>query len=564
MWLANGSQTQNESEPHTPQRGGLLSSIGSRLLRAVPWSSPRRGLLPTHDEPTPPKRAKIEAPPTYTPERASERSARTSFEVPRSTLPTPQYTPDRQALFARAATPSALRTRAQLTPVRARGARGVDTLPASHSMSGLSSSRSAWSTLHLGPTQTPSLSTQPSVREWLPKRTEAPEPVRPSAPEPPASLTTSDSSVLGKRSPPRPDANADATDAPAEQPSARKRRIVWDPAMGFVDADELERSRPRPPPPQNEAERILRALESMRTPLGDARREGIVRSQSMPSWQTTSISVPLPAPTQRTGTLSASQSRSPGRSIAPHSRSLQRSQQLRRTQIAQQPNMRSKLRHSVRVDEAFDPLHDEEEVEHAILGGAPSDAESGADEGAMREEELVAPEPEPEVPVRRSARRAAKAAKPTSPRKPTSKPRDVPTIEEPEAEVPVPPTPAAARADACAPKIEELPTADQAPAPPARKDTFSVRTDDEPDRKRSVLRQGAPKKNRRHAPSGRITAFDDDEEDDLPQSEELEKIKLPTGLFPSHFTFGEGKSDTKPSAAPAPAPPAEQPCDARL
>ena len=63
--------------------------------------------------------------------------------------------------------------------------------------------------------------------------------------------------------------------------------------MGFVDADELERSRPRPPPPQNEAERILRALESMRTPLGDARREGIVRSQSMPSWQTTTQNTPF-------------------------------------------------------------------------------------------------------------------------------------------------------------------------------------------------------------------------------------------------------------------------------
>lgn len=518
MWLADGSHTQstpkNSQETEVPQKSGLMQSIGSRLLRAVPWSSPRRSVLPTHDEPTPPKRPRIEQV-QHTPEHAS-------YTPAKSTLPPPNYTPDRTALFARAATPSALRSRGQLTPARARVLPGGQGIPASASTGGLTPGKSSWSTLHLGPTQTPSLSTHPSLREFVPQKSSASPrlPVKtPRAPakDAPLPASASHSSVLGKR---------DETAAEVEHedtPSARKRRMVWDPEMGFVDADDLEARRPKPPPPQNEAERILRALESMRTPLGDARREGIVRSQSMPSWHTSSISVPLP--TSDTNTSPAS--RSPARSIAPHSRSTQRIQQLRRTQVGQKPSMRSKLRNSVQASEMYDHVtpDEEEQVAHEVLG---------LDDDAMREEELEMPV---EAPVRRSRRTKAKT-------------KATQTETEPEA-----PKPAKAEA----PAKTEAPVPPAQPEPkaeaPAKKDNFSVRADDEPDCKRSVLRQGSTKQSRRHAPSGRITAFDDDEEeDDMPQSEELEKIKLPTSLFPTNFSFETEKKEAK---AAAPAPPAE-------
>lgn len=73
----------------------------------------------------------------------------------------------------------------------------------------------------------------------------------------------------------------------------RQKRFVWDSDMGFVSRDE-QRARQQPPRPiaQNEAERILNVLESMRTPLGDARRDASARS----SMTVSHLSVFLPFP----------------------------------------------------------------------------------------------------------------------------------------------------------------------------------------------------------------------------------------------------------------------------
>jgi len=288
--------------------------------------------------------------------------------------------------------------------------------------------------------------------------------------------------------------------------------MLWDPEMGFVDTEDMAAHRPPPPPPQNEAERILRALESMRTPLGDARRERLMRSRSVPSWHSKSIPVPLPTP-EREGILAPP--RSPAfHSISPHTRSLSRSQRLRRSLMGAQPSMSSKLRESFRDS---DTLQETPGYVHVD------------DELAVEELE------KPERRLKREARKAEIQPKPSRAKilktstkrvdfsKENAEPRYNSNIHDSGESGPIK-------------RSVEI---------GSKRRKFQVRKDNETGPSRSVLRQNSAKTNRRHAPSGRITAFDDDDDDEpMPGGEELAKIKLPEILFPSDFDFDA--SDNKP------------------
>jgi hypothetical protein len=63
-----------------------------------------------------------------------------------------------------------------------------------------------------------------------------------------------------------------STNGDASQLRPRKKQMVWDPVLGFVSQEEVERKAEESRPvPKNEAERILNVLEGLRDPLGDSR-----------------------------------------------------------------------------------------------------------------------------------------------------------------------------------------------------------------------------------------------------------------------------------------------------
>lgn len=474
------STLSRRDEPSNRPREGLFHSLGSMLFRPFSWvASPRAPPSTYHSVETDHKDT---APTTSIDKRTTSNA-----------LPTLESTPN-VPFHGTHTLPSSLR----VTPT----------------ISHVASPRSKWGSLNLAPSQSRSFATS-SV--------DAPVQIKPATrPESSASLV----SVLGKRNPSVHLADTEHEEHVTES-SSRKRRMVWDPEMGFVDVEDLAARRPPAPPPQNEAERILRALESMRTPLGDARRERIIRSQSRPSWSLSApIPVPLPTP-ERESILAPPRPRSAAfRSIAPHSRSLRRSQLLRQSQVGLLPNLRSKLRQSVQYQDTQQDSMDEARVDN----------------------NLKVTEPEQHV-SRTTKRRASKA-------KLSSKSSRAKLLKADNEVIPKAST--ASDVDAETTTAASLPETDLAKenkAPALQKrDKFEVRPNDEPLPKRSVLRQGPSKVNRRHAPSGRITAFDDDEDEDdvpMPSGEELAKIKLPSSLFPENFSFGDA---TKNPASSPPKP----------
>ena len=475
-----------DGAPVTPssshRREGFLHSIGSALYRTLPWvSKSKKSRSDSENEPLPVKAA----------------AASTTYQSH------PSHIPPKSSTLSPA---SSLHTSLKSSSANQK--------PASWSVREIHSNsptiyrptpRAKWGTLDLGPPTTPSLSSHSRPQEILSAAGIS-------------SSTNSTTSVLGKRGEPVEDGQIE--EESTYVPSARKRRMVWDPEMGFVDTEDLASRRPPPPPPQNEAERILRALESMRTPLGDARRDKLIRSQSLPSWHSTSIPIPLPMP-QREGVLL--EFRKPAfRTISPHTRSLHRSQRLRRSQAAHQPTMRSKLQESIRSsDTLFQPS-----------AAVHLDDDSTYDE--------------PEEPMRRPKRQTqlnqkksrAKLVR-TATKKIGIPARDTDAYSEPDnghrAEHKATPMSDAHLISDAEPKI-----------PMAKRNKFEVQKNEGSRSSRSVLRQGSAKTTRRHAPSsGRITAFEDEEEEDpMPSSEELSKIKLPSSMFPSDFRFDK-KMGTK-------------------
>ena len=449
---------------HT-HREGLLHSIGSALYRTIPWlSGTNKSNAPAQDE----TQSSIQS--TFHP-----RTSRALHES--SLLSSSEGSNPRPSPANRLATSQTLnRAQAPYKPFP----------------------RTKWGSLNLGPPTTPSLASTIQFQNLSDQ------------PAPSFGRDFGDS-VLGKRDVPTVDVTID--DQTTYTPSARKRRMLWDPEMGFVDTEDMAAHRPPPPPPQNEAERILRALESMRTPLGDARREKLMRSRSVPSWHSKSIPVPLPTP-ERESILAPP--RSPAfHSISPHMRSLSRSQRLRQSLMGAQPGMSSKLRESFRDS---DTLQEPPRYVHVD------------DELAVEELE------KPERRLKREARKAeiqpkpsrAKILKTSTKKVGLSKENSEPTY--------------------------NLNIHDSSESGPikrsvevdSRRKKFQVRKDNETGPSRSVLRQNSAKTSRRHAPSGRITAFDDDDDDEpMPGGEELAKIKLPEFLFPSDFDFDASDNKLK-------------------
>ena len=449
---------------HT-HREGLLHSIGSALYRTIPWlSGTNKSNAPAQDE----TQSSIQS--TFHP-----RTSRALHES--SLLSSSEGSNPRPSPANRLATSQTLnRAQAPYKPFP----------------------RTKWGSLNLGPPTTPSLASTIQFQNLSDQ------------PAPSFGRDFGDS-VLGKRDVPTVDVTID--DQTTYTPSARKRRMLWDPEMGFVDTEDMAAHRPPPPPPQNEAERILRALESMRTPLGDARREKLMRSRSVPSWHSKSIPVPLPTP-ERESILAPP--RSPAfHSISPHMRSLSRSQRLRQSLMGAQPGMSSKLRESFRDS---DTLQEPPRYVHVD------------DELAVEELE------KPERRLKREARKAeiqpkpsrAKILKTSTKKVGLSKENSEPTY------------------NSNIHDSSESGPIKRSVEVDSRRKKFQVRKDNETGPSRSVLRQNSAKTSRRHAPSGRITAFDDDDDDEpMPGGEELAKIKLPEFLFPSDFDFDASDNKLK-------------------
>ena len=449
---------------HT-HREGLLHSIGSALYRTIPWiSGTNKSNASAQDE----TQSSIQS--TFHPRtsRALHESSLLSSSEGSNARPSPAN---------RLATSQTLnRAQAPYKPFP----------------------RTKWGSLNLGPPTTPSLASTIQFQNLSDQ------------PAPSFGRDFGDS-VLGKRDVPTVDVTID--DQTTYTPSARKRRMLWDPEMGFVDTEDMAAHRPPPPPPQNEAERILRALESMRTPLGDARREKLMRSRSVPSWHSKSIPVPLPTP-ERESILAPP--RSPAfHSISPHMRSLSRSQRLRQSLMGAQPGMSSKLRESFRDS---DTLQEPPRYVHVD------------DELAVEELE------KPERRLKREARKAeiqpkpsrAKILKTSTKKVGLSKENSEPTY------------------NSNIHDSSESGPIKRSVEVDSRRKKFQVRKDNETGPSRSVLRQNSAKTSRRHAPSGRITAFDDDDDDEpMPGGEELAKIKLPEFLFPSDFDFDASDNKLK-------------------
>ena len=448
---------------HT-HREGLLHSIGSALYRTIPWlSGTNKSNASAQDE----TQSSIQS--TFHP--------RTSRALHESSLLSSS-----EGSNVRTSPANCLATSQTLNRVQA----PYKPFP-----------RTKWGSLNLGPPTTPSLASTIQFQNLSDQ------------PAPSFGRDFGDS-VLGKRDVPTVDVTID--DQTTYTPSARKRRMLWDPEMGFVDTEDMAAHRPPPPPPQNEAERILRALESMRTPLGDARREKLMRSRSVPSWHSKSIPVPLPTP-ERESILAPP--RSPAfHSISPHMRSLSRSQRLRQSLMGAQPGMSSKLRESFRDS---DTLQEPPRYVHVD------------DELAVEELE------KPERRLKREARKAeiqpkpsrAKILKTSTKKVGLSKENSEPTY------------------NSNIHDSSESGPIKRSVEVDSRRKKFQVRKDNETGPSRSVLRQNSAKTSRRHAPSGRITAFDDDDDEPMPGSEELAKIKLPEFLFPSDFDFDASDNKLK-------------------
>ncbi|SNX86693.1 related to Nuclear pore complex protein Nup214 [Melanopsichium pennsylvanicum] len=326
-----------------------------------------------------------------------------------------------------------------------------------------------------------------------------------------------------------------------------KRRMVWHPELGFISHEELKSREPKPPTPKNEAERLLNVLETLRKPTNTSR--GLGSTNGPP----TSINVPAPIsdlPTSVTRNTK-SQEGKPSVGVAPYTRYLRKAKAIQSTE--EQGGMRAKLKKTPRANNRM-------ETDDAATEESAASENEGAEEQVEVEEEKEEPAPQPE-PVRRSRRlqhqapaaedvvqtpfksadkpvrtTQLKSALKATPLRPTAQPQATP------AQVAETPRPASHRI--------ALSAASKPPSSVVKKDNFAVKTSSDPSapRERSSLRQGAAKTSRQHQSSGKFSAWDEDEEEeDLPDANELAKIKLPTNMFPSGFSFG----NNAPAAASA-------------
>ncbi|CBQ69895.1 related to Nuclear pore complex protein Nup214 [Sporisorium reilianum SRZ2] len=334
-----------------------------------------------------------------------------------------------------------------------------------------------------------------------------------------------------------------------------KRRMVWHPELGFISHEELKAREPKLPSPKNEAERLLNVLETMRKPTATSRGVGLARGPS------TQIHVPAPISDLPATRSTKPQEGKPAIGVAPYTRYLRKAKTVQSAD--EQSGMRAKLK---RVQRADKTSKDESAMDESDASEKEQDAEEQHEEEEDEEEEEEEEEPAPPQPepVRRSRRLQHQAPSATEQvtQTPVKQHADKPArttqlksalkatplraaSKQPEA------TPAKPAAELAKPASHRIPlsAATKTPSSALKKDNFAVKastSDPSAPRERSSLRQGAAKTSRTHQSSGKFSAWDEDEEEeDLPDASELAKIKLPTNMFPSGFSFG--------GAAPAPA-----------
>ncbi|KAJ1021666.1 hypothetical protein NDA16_003802 [Ustilago loliicola] len=333
-----------------------------------------------------------------------------------------------------------------------------------------------------------------------------------------------------------------------------KRRMVWHPELGFISHQELKAREPKLPSPKNEAERLLNVLETLRKPTNTARGVGL--SKAPPA----TINVPAPI-----SDLPASASRNAkshdGKSsvgVAPYTRYLRKAKAIQSTE--EQGGMRARLKKVQPTASQSNMI----ETDDAATEESAASEDEDAEEVEQEEEEEEEPAPAQPEPIRRSRRLQHQAPSTEqvtqTPVKQADKAPRTTQLKSALKATPLRPSaqtqsaPAAAVAETPKPASHRisLSAANKAPSSTVKKDNFSVKTSSDPTafRERNSLRQGAAKTSRTHQSSGKFSAWDEDEEEeDLPDASELAKIKLPTNMFPSGFSFGSSSSSA--SAAPS-------------
>lgn len=491
--------------------------------------------------------------------------------------------------------------------------------------------RKQWSSLKLGPQRMEASEGEELMREYASMRARQQGMHAAGGEEPSSSRAASvlaDDIVDEVMRPPKRDAAAMSVDLEEEDAMSsiggghkRQKRFVWDADMGFVSRDEQRaRRQPPKPVPQNEAERILNVLESMRTPLGDARKDASARSSMTVSsllpfhhlyhsqadlalfsfWQPSRHMAAIPVPLPVAERSSRAKDFPATKTVAPYSRSIRQNRLTHSLSTAGEADegMRARLRRSApaaafsnKSKSTTRAKKRREEDEMSETSDRQADAESvsmkeeeeGESEEEKDEEEEEEEEEIVEPPRRRSGRTAAKAktdnvATPdVSGRtlRSTNRVDQGKAVETPTSKAMSKARPRfAVNGSSAAPREQTGPSVEDATKKATKlqedgratssfvgsdlksassKSQFSIRSDTQPSdtgagRGRSSLRQGVEKTSRTHGKSGRISAWDmdddDDEADDLPGSEDLSKIKLPPTMFPKGFSFGGPASST--------------------
>ncbi|GAC97743.1 essential component of the nuclear pore complex [Pseudozyma hubeiensis SY62] len=324
-----------------------------------------------------------------------------------------------------------------------------------------------------------------------------------------------------------------------------KRRMVWHPELGFISHEELKAREPKLPSPKNEAERLLNVLETLRKPTSS---RGAAQAKG-PSAQ---IHVPAPISDLPSAKTARSQEGKQTIGVAPYTRYLRKAKTVQ--SVDQQGGMRAKLKKVQRANvmEVDDAATEDSAASENEDANSDDDEEQEEKEEEEEEEEDEPAPPQPE-PVRRSRRLQHQAPNPEevvqTPVKQVAKPARATQLKSALKATPLraaaqpQATPAKAAAETPRPASHRIPlsAATKAPSSIVKKDNFVVKTSSDPTapRERSSLRQGAAKTSRTHQSSGKFSAWDDDEEEeDLPEAGDLAKIKLPTNMFPSGFSFG--------------------------
>lgn len=382
--------------------------------------------------------------------------------------------------------------------------------------------------------------------------------------------------------------SVDGDETMSEIAPRKRQKMVWDAELGFVSKmDVRARQGPRPAA-KNEAERLLNALEGMRTPetRGESSRSSPVSllrgtdghsahlnvQQSLR--QSMTVSVPLSV-SERSDVERGPQRLADelSKTVSPHSRTLKHRKRL--VEPEDERGMRARLRKPGRQVPVEPNAKGKDRDGSDDSMGAPvcDKDESSADESG--EEAIVEP------PRRRGGAsvrgddlktlRSGKVLPPASPTKEsgTTAPSTAPApmlhvgkvvgkeppqskpLSKARLEISVGGASSAnrQRAGQSKPAVSESKTAPltQTKVPGGNGNgNFTVLGSDVVplERARSSLRQGAEKTHRSHAKSGRVGLDDDedDEGDDSPSTDELSKIKLPTNLFPQGFIFSGSTS----------------------